>query len=485
MGVLRDIFELVNQGMKTTEDGDPDWFFTKKRDQRNNAYSSISRRAAEGTLQFPMVVSRANSFESVQRIANAHERACASFAQIVFTMNPQMDLAKGDALQYLRDFHQNMDTTDDLLDELHQTFGESMQVDTKLFQATAGGLKMLEEELKAYGADYRTGTLNDVLPGKYVFENTFILPTTYEERKNGQKSFKIVTEADRKSSPDNTTLDDLEELENKSNNVLKDNGHDSHGKPIPEVKARIHLGSRNSGGNGGNSDDESRLVVQRNLLRDNDAKKANELVPTLLHIRVIATDSETKSGVNKYVDFVVGVKSTIHLVTTEEVVDELVDACRNHDGFFKFIKWTTGEINFVSDFVLNLHDSQKDIAKQSGGQSHWWNALKHRGTLAKMHKWVNTQRQILPNATILITQEECDFIKNTYGFDLMNPGFVEKIMKKFFLLCFIVTDDALEVAHFKYDGQKSYQTISYAGLEKENSNGARQFKDILHAVQRI
>jgi hypothetical protein len=102
-----------------------------------------------------------------------------------------------------------------------------------------------------------------------------------------------------------------------------------------------------------------------------------------------------------------------------------------------------------------------------------------------MHKWVNTQRQILPNATILITQEECDFIKNTYGFDLMNPGFVEKIMKKFFLLCFIVTDDALEVAHFKYDGQKSYQTISYAGLEKENSNSARQFKDILHAVQRI
>ena len=152
MGVLRDIFELVNQGMKTTEDGDPDWFFTKKRDQRNNAYSSISRRAAEGTLQFPMVVSRANSFESVQRIANAHERACASFAQIVFTMNPQMDLAKGDALQYLRDFHQNMDTPDELLDELHQTFGESMQVDTKLFQATAGGLKMLEEELKAYGA---------------------------------------------------------------------------------------------------------------------------------------------------------------------------------------------------------------------------------------------------------------------------------------------------------------------------------------------
>ena len=95
------------------------------------------------------------------------------------------------------------------------------------------------------------------------------------------------------------------------------------------------------------------------------------------------------------------------------------------------------------------------------------------------------KKRILPNASIIVTQEEVDLIKNTYGFDLMNPKFVSKIMDRFYLLCFIVADDALEVAHFKYDGQMSYQTVSYAGLEKENSNSARQFKDILRAVQRI
>ena len=457
MGIARDVLELV------TKDFDPDFDPMAKVSQRNRSFTSIARRASEGTLQFPLVGSRAIPFPTMQLIANASERNDASFAQIVLTMNPFLDTSKGDSIEYLRDFHQNMDTNDGLLDSMRDSLAESAKIQLQVYRTDDAGLQILKEDLSAYGSDYREGTLNNVVAAKYVKDNTFVFPMTESQRAELiSKNLQAVLEAKTKPK------DDKEPLV----------GHIKIDMPAPHGGGG---GRRNSTLPEGGGDN----VVMRNLLRDNDVKKSNELVPTLLHIRVIATDSTGKSDVNKYVDFVVGVKCMIHPVESQEMIDNLVDACRNHDGFFKFIKWTTGEIDFLSDFLLNMKEFKKDVSSEANGASHWWNALKHRATLAKFKKSMFFRRQILPNASICITQEEADYIKNTYGFDLMNPTFVDKIMKKFFLLCFIVVDDALEVAHFKYEGQGSYQTVSYSGLERENSNSARQFKDILKAVQRI
>lgn len=455
MGILRDTFELLNDaknevGFNLDNIGSS---FT----QRDKTYSSISRRAAQGTMQFPHIVSRAIGPEAVQRIVNASERNDASFAQIVLTMNPQLDTSKGDIIEYLKDFHQNTDTEDDTIDTLSNMAQEST-IRLQVFQTSDQGLSILKEELAEFGADFRAGTLNKVVAAKYIKDNHFILPITEAQRKaDFEKSLAAVIEAKGKPStpaPANTKID-----------VNINNGGGGSKSHMPE-------GGREN-------------IVMQNILRDNDVRKSNELVPTLLHIRVIASDSTGKSDINKYVDFIVGVKATIHPVDSEQMIENLVDACRNHDGFFKFIKWTTGEISFLTDFLLNMKDSKRDIAKQASGASPWWNRLRHLAVLAGVKKSLFIRRKILPNATIIVTQEEVDYIKNQYGFDLMNPGFVKKIMEKFFLLCFIVVDDAIEVAHFKYDGQSSYQTVSYTGLEKENANSARQFKDILKAVQRI
>ena len=458
MGIARDILEII------TKDFDPEFDPMGKVSQRNRTFSSIARRAAEGTLQFPLVVSKAIPFDTVQRIANASERNDASFAQIVLTMNPFLDTSKGDSIEYLRDFHQNMDTNDGLMDTMRDSLAESMKVELKVFRTSDQGLQILKEELAVYGSDYRAGTLNNVVAAKYVKDNTFVLPLTESQR--AELLSKNLTAVLEKKNGVTAQATNIKDTTTTTINSRGNGGSRRRDPSLPE-------------GGGGDG------IVMRNILRDNDVKKSNELVPTLLHIRVIATDSTGKSDVNKYVDFVVGVKCMIHAIDSQEMIDNLVDACRNHDGIFKFIKWTTGEIDFLSDFLLNMKEYRKDVSNEANGASQWWNALKHRANLAKFKKSMFFRRQILPNASIAVTQEEVDYIKNTYGFDLMNPAFVDKIMKKFFLLCFIVADDALEVAHFKYEGQLDYQTISYAGLEKENSNSARQFKDILKAVQRV
>lgn len=470
MGVLREILDAIDDLDDKVFDN------IEKRFSGKNIQRSMSRSAADGTLQFPLIASRAISFPTIQRIANAHERNAASFAQIVFSMHPEMNTAKDqNGFDYLAAFHQNADTEDDAFNLIASRVNESYCVGAKVIPLAGPKLKMLKEELTTYGIDWREGSLNDIAPAKHLYDNKFSFPKSVAEQMEiRRRNYQAVTE--------------------KTTSWKDHKGgihvHTDKGLTLGDYQGPLHVDGGTvvqttnritTGGNGGKPTE----IVMKDMLKDNDVKKANELIPTLLHIRVVAVDKDKESGDGRYVDFVVGVKAMIHPVSGDDMIENLVDACRNHDGIFKFIRWTTGEISFFKDFLFNMNAYRKDVARQADGSSPWWNRLKHMANLSRMKAGAFLGKQMIPNAAIVVTQEEVDLIKNQYGFDLMNPSFVEKIMKKFFLMTFIVVDDSIEVAHFKYDGQKSYQTVSYVGLEKENSNSARQFKDILRAVQRM
>lgn len=477
MGVLRDVIDIFSD-LDLEKIGD-----VKTKFGSNLTYSgSMSRRSAEGTLQFPLIVSRSIPIETAQVISNACERNAASFVQIVLSMNPEMNTSAGnDGITYLRQFHQNIDTEDSAMNTiLHKLEESAIPAQCHVFTTNGYGLQVLKEELACFGADWREGKLNDVCPAKYVKDHKFVLPMTRDEALSTvQKRFQIIKEARGGSKPPGGGQKYPRDINMIDNSV-------STGQDLIQIDNSVHnIGTAKVNGSKqyryAGSDEQ---LVFKDLLKDNDAKKANELVPTLLHIRVIAREKGSEND-GHYIDFVVGVKCMMHPVSSEDMVDNLVDACRNHDGIFKFIRWTTGEISFLKDFLLNMSEYRRDVAKQSSGSSPWWNRLKHLSTLANIKAKTFVNKDIIPNASIVVSAEEVAMIKSRFGFDLMNPSFVAKIMKKFFLFCFIVVDESLEIAHFKYDGQTSYQTVSFTALEKQSADSARQFKEILKAVQRI
>lgn len=552
MGIARDIFEICDQGLMDLEDS-----FLKRFDDADKSAGSLSRKAADGTLQFPLLVSRAISFETAQKIAKATETNAASFAQIVLTMNPEMDTAndKG-AAEYIRRFHTNADTKDDIFGQAvhfvnsRDAANESCIL-TQVYVTSDAGLRIVKEDLTEYGIDWRSGSLNSVVAAKYVKDNQFHREYTPSEiHRIVQEKLDAITESN-KSKADmiyahNTKTDEYYEMR-PNQHVVGDNSDDfeyisrkqfndlrskdesiflspNHNIEIGWVETRSGRTPKDSSndnpneGNEGKSGQRSertvqqkfqhefkhnisvtqreerdkneiaagRQVVVRDLLMNNDVKKANELAPTLLHIRVIARDKSKKSeGGAYYVDFVVGVKATMHPINSEEMINEVTNACRYHDELFRFIRWTTGEINFFSDFLLNLRDSREAVSHEQGGGSPWWNRLQRMRVIANFKARVFMKNRILPNASIAITQQEVDYIKNTFGFNLMDPKFAEDVMNRYYLLCFIVVDESMEIVHFKYDGQKSFDTLSFSGLQKENSDAARNFRDILKAVQRV
>ena len=147
---------------------------------------------------------------------------------------------------------------------------------------------------------------------------------------------------------------------------------------------------------------------------DNDVKKANELVPTLLHIRIFPVDKSDSDANLQPIDLVIGIKATIHPVSTEEMITNIARGIKNENKFFNFIRWTTGEISFFKDFVLSMNELKIDAINTGSKSSRWWTMLKRRKALAKIKNRILPDR-LLPNSTIVITQETADTLRNQYG----------------------------------------------------------------------
>ena len=223
------------------------------------------------------------------------------------------------------------------------------------------------------------------------------------------------------------------------------------------------------------ADYRSRAIVK---LHDNDIKKCNELVPTTLSVTLQQIKGDNFGG---NVNFILGVKGLMHPVNSDDMVSNLLDGYRSGNKFFNFLRWTSGEIAFLRDLVMNVDGIKEDaLKKHRKGNSHWWTTLKRNRTLARAKNMIS-DKKILPNATIACSMEEVMELKDTYNVDLMEPKSVMKLMDRYFLLGFVIVDESQELCYFMFDGEKEFQALSFKGLERENNN-KNDFKDIYKMI---
>jgi len=224
-----------------------------------------------------------------------------------------------------------------------------------------------------------------------------------------------------------------------------------------------------------NADYRSRAIVR---LHDNDIKKCNELVPTTLSVTLQQIKGDNFGG---NVNFILGIKGLMHPVNSDEMVSNLLDGYKSGNRFFNFLRWTSGEIAFLRDLVMNVDGIKEDaLKKHRKGSSHWWTTLKRNRTLSRVKNTFG-KNKILPNATIACSMEEVMEIKDTYNVDLMDPKAVMKLMDRYFLLGFVVVDESQELCYFMFDGEREFQALSFKGLERENNN-KNDFKDIYKMI---
>lgn len=397
---------------------------------------SLAKASQASILNFPVIVSNTISIEDATLISKALEKEFASFILTVTTMNPYFDAESPDnatAANYIRRFHQNMDARVDssdvtnlIMDRVHESFDYTLVEGDEDIPHIA--YKLYEgvncKEINSLNSKYNY-TVEDVI-NEVPLNNL------------GKRS--IVREAN-----DN----------NQGTEVIPNNGVGKHS--YKDVK----------------------------MLMDNDVKKANELVPTLLHIRMFPLRRNDRGAAVELtpIEVVIGVKATLHPVDTEEMVTNIARGIKNENMFFNFLRWTTGEIKFFKDFLFSINELKIDATNDGAKASRWWSMLKRRRSLSKLKNRFSKDK-LLPNATIVLTQEEVNSIREAYGYDLNKTDMAYELMRNYFLMVFVIVDPALQRVKFLFDGRNEFETLTYATLSREATTNDKQFKEMINMMSR-
>ena len=136
---------------------------------------------------------------------------------------------------------------------------------------------------------------------------------------------------------------------------------------------------------------------------------------------------------------------------------------------FKLLKWTTGEISLVKDILLNLNDIKSDAVNRYNGKSPFFNTLKRLKNKKLGIKNFTVPHAIIPNATIVITSYEADYLENKFAINVRNEKVANKLIKNLFLMAFVIMDEGTNTISVLYDGDQSFQVYSLETLERDNS----------------
>ena len=394
-------------------------------------YKSIARQSDKAICQFPVIASKAMTYDTATMIVKACERNFTTFMGVVIGLNQVIDNKTG-AVDYISRFHTNPGNFADGRVEVAKIATPAVKESVSLADQKEIQRLLLEANVE-FGSQFEAQSLNDrykPVDIKSILANEAVI----------RGSVNIPSENDG-------NLNDVQ-------------------------KANASL--------------DGRLVEPpfKSILKDNDVKKANELVPSLMSVQLVQRND---AGQNIPIHFLLGIKAVLHPVGSVEMINNVFKAFDkgSRGKFFEFLRWTTGEISFIKDLVLGIDDVKRDLnAERSKQESPWWNLLRNRNSVSRFRKWTKSA-PLLPNATIAMTQAEVDNLRANTGVDVLDPGSALQVMQQLGLLQFIVVDDANDVAYFLIDGQTRFQTYTFSALQRDNGDAEKQAMRLIKQMNKL
>lgn len=457
--VIRDIIDVISD----VKDSDNiAGLFGRKR-----SFRSVASATSNLTLVFPVICSNNISIENASMIAKATERKAVSLLQILFSAM-SVDAVE-DGIDYVKKFHTNLkmdsDISVDAFVDLVDTYvakNESAVVNRGMYDAVIRDLR----------------NINNVLP-ESISENSIadysILPNFIS---NGE--LRVVKEAKSKGGTHNTknVYTDRSVRDNTFNN---DNHSDNRRLTYIDQRNLSPANTTQTRYNYTYSDDSQKIKnmmdardkannILRNQLISSDVKKANELVPTMMIVNFVNINSGSPIDET----MVIGVKAKLYPVDSVDVLNRIVIKNKDKNKLFGLVRATTREISFCRDFLFAIDKAKIDALSQSkrGSSSKLWKILERRSLKSKVRRSLGQVNDASAISTLVISQEEVEYLKKTENIDLEKPNVMRPIMESYNLMGVCIVDEAAETAKFMYDtGDDIYEVLSFNHLERENNNG--------------
>ena len=474
--VIRDLVDLLD----AIKDDDSN-FITKK--FKDNKYkSSISNASKDLIMTFPVICSNTIEPATATMVSKAIERKCVTLLQLLFSASATEE--ESSIEDFIRKFHNNIkignmsvDEYIKLSDEISKDLNHSGIIDDTLFGESAL-IRSIQEDMKKLDNEY-------VLLADSVNENSL-------------QEFKIIDDAYGNTRVLTESRGGRGGRGPKPNgNGSKPNGNGPKGgnnKPKPQSPK--DSSNATFPGDSKNKKDHKRnkrkdeIEIQKNeyeiftkQLLDNDVKKCNELVPSLLIINVNLYDDATHARLKT--SAIVGVKARLIATDSFDIIERIYTKHNDSNTLLKLIRASTREISFVKDFLLAVDKAKIDALSKSkkGSASAMWKVLERRAVKSNVNKALRRSNDASAIASLVISQEEADYLNKNYNINLDNTAVARNILQKYNLLSLVIVDETIEVCKFLFDGEETYETLSFNNLERESDGG--MYKKVLNLMSKI
>ena len=432
-GGLSSLFTTVSGLVKDLHDGADAAKAKAKSMSKDNPGSSsylngsISNYSKDLIMSFPMMCDNSLSPSTASMISRANERNIVTMLELLFA---SMNLHGNSGREILATIHKNIKvgySLDDAIDDINDWVNSEGVAESVTNQQIATAVRTMLEQLRL-----------------------------------GSKSFPVESLSER-------SLNDFVVLNMNGRTVVKED-NTSVSAPVDTTTKQTDVS-----GNGYQFNDFQRMLL------DSDVKKANELQPTLMVVKInqINPDNKTYAGSTS---FIAGVKSRLVSVEPIDIVERLMAKKKTELNFLNFIRATTGEISLVRDLLLCIDqaklDSKNEVKK--GASAKMWRVLENRGIKNNSNKIKRAGNDASAITTLVINQETVNLMKKQYGFDMENVKNAKMIMDVYNLLGIIIADESIEVVKTLYAGNDVYEQQAYSFIEKESNDNS--YKKVINLL---
>ena len=506
----------------------------KNKNKKIYSYSSLAKAAASLIAVFPVLVSRTIEAKVAQNISKfIKQKACSLFTLALQQAN--ISTAQS-GVEYLKNFHQNLDiggagvdtvvrtmqawiggiTDGAALDECgymyeaaYNRIGKDLYYDDLLYpdyhlKINQVNINQIMESVQNISNNkyidtnsYNTASLEDLnviheIRAKYRKKPVEDIPDEYWNRHYRTKKNKINASIDTQRKARENYAKDMEDdrafrKENfergrkiKREDKL-DKEHDVDRKYELDKRARLdkeHQKDREYELQVRDAEQLARISSGRNVefLKDQDIKKMNDAIPSLLVVRFYQSTTATVAT-----EFIIGVKSRMIPVTTAEVLRRIMNDNKDGKSFLNLMRTITGELK-VSDFLFNLGRIKEDIrsCRVKGAYGDTWNLLKNRADAAKEQVKYGRRNDYAASTTVLISKADADELFRAENFDITDVRNALHFMESYNLMAFGIVDEATESFRILFDDDsRTFEEISFMMLERESN---REYKKLIQLM---
>lgn len=465
----------------------------KKKD--SYSYSSLAKAASNLVAIFPILVSRTVSTETANMISKYTEQKACNLFQLALQQANITSAANG--IEYLKNFHQNLDGNNAELDTIIKTIGawtdaykrgkaysESKNYSDHIFnnlnedticyddifdkdEIEINSIQLQElmnmvksnSDLQVYDMNYNPRSINDFSINEYS-DGTYKIGLKWvnEDNSNNNDARNKFAKANFKLSKKKFKHQAKQDgIKNKLDD--KRDARDEWKHNIEKEELLTKKGSYNV-----------------SILKDQDIRRMNEAIPALLVVRFYQSTDATVAT-----EFLIGVKSRLIPVTTDEILRRITNDNHDSRGFLNFMRSLTGELPKL-DFMFSLSRIKSDLqsARVKGTYGSTWNLLKNRADAAKQQLKQGKKNDFAAITTVLISQADADELYREENIDILNASNARHFMESYNLLGFIVANDATETLKMLYDdGSKTFEEHSYTMLSREQDG---TFKKLINLI---